>query len=340
MLTARRDVKRPLVVHGKHRVETYPAWRIRALSVSPRLLWAAIRRRRDADLLHVHSYHASTVLALLGSRVPTVFTPHYHGRRGHTASADVLHVGFYLLGKFLLRRCDAVICVSAAEREHLVRDFPSIADRVSVIPNGVPASAIRKAVPYRGMGPTVLCVGRLEPYKRVSETIRAFVHVPAPAQLVIIGDGSQRGELARLAEDLGLGDRVRLTGPVGDTVLHRWLRTARVFVSMSEREAFGMAPLEAACGGARVILSDIPAHRETVSDYLGNGAVLQRDRSPQGLGAEIRRQLGAGGATVPCIPDWTDVTARTVDVYERVRRTHRDGTPSCQHLPDQRTEDA
>ncbi len=323
VLTARRDVARCTVEERDGCVvTTYPAWRMRSMSISPRLLWAAWRRRRSAAMMHVHSYHALTSMAVLGRRAPTVFTPHYHGRRGHSAAANILHIGFTVLGMALFRRADAVICVSEAEREHLVRDFPFVADRVVVIPNGVRCEPIRSASPYDDQPPTVLCVGRLEPYKGVSDVIRAFVSVPAPAQLVIVGDGSQRDELAVLATTLGIGDRVKLTGAVDDDELHRWLRTGRVFVSMSEREAFGMAPMEAAAAGARLVLSDIPAHREIVAHYLRHCAVIHSRQTPEALGAEIRRQLAIDPVEAVRIPQWDDITARTVSVYTAAAGTH------------------
>ena len=319
VLTARRGLtgRETGESHGCA-LTSYPAWRIPSMSVSPRLLWAALRKRRTAELVHVHSYHTTAALAVLGSGAPTVFTPHYHGKRGHSAAANVLHIGFSQLGKLLLRRADAVICVSHAERSLLVRDFPFVADRVVVIPNGAETQAIRAAQPYSDQPPTVVCVSRLEPYKGVADVIRACAELDPPAQLVVIGDGSQRAELASLITDLGVEGRVKLMGRVGDATLHRWLRTARVFVSMSHREAFGMAPLEAACAGARVVLSDIPAHREIIADYLGERAVVATDRSSSELASEIRRQLTAD-TTVPVhIPDWADITARTLGVYAAV----------------------
>lgn len=57
-------------------------------------------------------------------------------------------------------------------------------------------------------------------------------------------------------------------------MLHRWLRTARVLILLSAHEAFGMAPMEAAAAGCRVVLSDIAAHREIALDYLGESTVL------------------------------------------------------------------
>jgi glycosyltransferase involved in cell wall biosynthesis len=197
----------------------------------------------------------------------------------------------------------------------LVGDFPSIADRVTVIPNGIDASTIRSAPPVPGQPPTVVCVGRLEPYKRTDEIIRAFSQVPAPTQLIVVGDGAQRDELAALTTELRLQDRVKLVGNVSDDELHRWLRTAHVFVSMSEREAFGMAPVEAACAGARIILSDIPAHREIADEFLRRCVTVMTDESPAAVAAEIRRQLVAPRPDKCTAPDWRDVVTRTVDVY-------------------------
>lgn len=321
VLTAHRGVRRATeTVHRGCRVVTYPTWPVRTMSVSPQLVRAAIRRRRAGRIVHVHSYHASTSLVLLGGSGPVVFTPHYHGSRGHSKTANVLHIGFRHVGKLLFRRCDAVICVSEAERRALVADYPNLPDNISVIPNGVAAEAIRKSSPLSGEPATVLCVGRLEPYKRIDKVIRSFVDVPAPAQLVIVGDGSQREELDRLSTALGLRDRVRRLGVLDDADLHRWLRTADVFVSLSEREAFGIAPLEAASGGARPILSDIPAHREVASAYLRDRAIILAEPSPQELAAEIRRQLAGPRCPPADVPEWSEVAKRTATVYRSVIR--------------------
>jgi len=316
VLTADRGSKRTRV----HRyddcwVVSYPAWSVRSMSISPRLALAAIRSRRSGRLVHVHSFHATTALAVLGRRAPTVFTPHYHGKRGHSLLANLLHVPYHYVGKVLFRRCDAVICVSDAERETLVQDFPFVADRISVIPNGADVQAIGRAEPYQGEPPTVLCVGRLESYKRVDAVIRAFGQAPVDAQLVIVGEGSAKNTLAALTAELGIADRTRLLGRIDDHELHRWMRTARVMVSMSEREAFGMAPIEAACAGARIILSDIPAHRDVANKYLVDGCTVIADSSPLVLGAEMCRQLAAPRPITSVVPGWRDVVERTIEVY-------------------------
>lgn len=320
VVSARRGIRRRREhAFADCRSAVYPAWRLRSMSVSPRAVLGALRRHFRSDILHVHSYHATTAFAVLGSRRPTVFTPHYHGGEGHSTAAALLHQIYRPLGRRILGRSDAIICVSSAERDLLIRDFPFVADKVEVIPNGVRVDELQRAVPYPIEDPVVLCVGRLEPYKRFHAVIRAFGDVPAPARLVVVGDGSQRDELRSLVRQLGLEGRVDLVGTVGDDELYRWFRTARVLVSMSDHEAFGMVPLEAAAAGSRVVLSDIPAHREIFAAYLSGCGVVVSGDAPSSLAEQITGQLGAGGQHgAAAIPSWTSISDRTVDVYRRL----------------------
>jgi glycosyltransferase involved in cell wall biosynthesis len=319
VLTARRGIRRPRTEQRDGvLVQVFPAWRSTVLSISPRLLWAALRAYRDADLVHVHSYHAACgFAALTGLVAPVVLTPHYHGG-GHSGLAVALHRGYRFVGRALFRCAHAVVCVSRSERDAVVADFPSTHGRTHVVPNGVDTRAIRSAEPYAGEPPTVLSLGRLEPYKGVAGLLRAGPALPPDTQLVVIGEGSQREELEKLAVELGLADRVRFLGVVGSDELNRWLRTAGVLVSLSEHEAFGMAPVEAACAGARVVLSDIPAHREIVADYLGDAARLVTPE-PDVVASAVAGQLALTGRAEVEVPDWRWIAGRTVEVYRAVR---------------------
>lgn len=331
VLTARRCLTRPRIEkHDGLRVHVFPAWRTTALSISPRLLLAGLRAFRDADLVHVHSYHAACgFAALTGFVAPVVFTPHYHGD-GHSQLAVALHRVYRFIGRALFRSAHAVVCVSRAERDAILRDFPSTAGRTRVVPNGVDTVAIRAAEPFVGEPPTVLSLGRLEPYKGVASLVRAVPALPQDAQLVVVGQGSQREELEKLTVELGVADRVRFLGVIDTESVHRWLRTARVLVSLSEHEAFGMAPLEAACAGARVVLSDIAAHREIAAGYLRDTARLVSPE-PGAVAAAVAEQLDVADRVEVDVPNWGWIASRTGEVYRTVctrpdhrqpRRTH------------------
>jgi glycosyltransferase involved in cell wall biosynthesis len=266
--------------------------------------------------VHVHSYHAACGFAALAGLVaPVLFTPHYHGG-GHTPRAERLHRAYRFVGRALLRAPRAVVCVSRAEEVAVLAAVPAVAGRTHVLPNGVDAAAVRAAAPYAGVPPTVLSLGRLEPYKGVATLLRAVPALPAEAQVVVIGQGSQRDELEKLAGELGVADRVRFLGAVDTEVVHRWLRTASVLVSLSDHEAFGMAPVEAACAGARAVVSDIPAHRELVATYLGDAATLVTP-TPDTVATAVAAQLAAPGRVTVDVPDWPRIAAATLDLYRR-----------------------
>ena len=89
----------------------------------------------DFDLVHVHNYHTLVGHAAVGSRLPFVFTPHYHGT-GHSPFRARLHRLYRPAGARLFRAAYAVICVSEAERDLVIKDFPAVAGKVVTIPNG------------------------------------------------------------------------------------------------------------------------------------------------------------------------------------------------------------
>ena len=307
-------------------VHRYPAWTTTAMSVSPRLLARTMHLDKAFDIIHVHSYHASSALAALtGFRRPVVFTPHFHGT-GHTRSTRILHTLYRKFSRAIFTSSSAVICVSEAELELVHTYFPGLDTYTTVIPNGVDITAVRAAAPYPGETATLLFHGRLEPYKRVDRIIEAMVELPDTVQLVVVGDGSARNTLTANSARLGLGDRVRFEGRLDTPSVHRWLKTADVSVSLSEHEAFGIAPLEGAAAGSRIVLSDIPAHREIVRRFLGARAVLiPPTAGATSIARAITQSLTATHPDDVFLPDWTSVAAATADVYRRALETGRSG---------------
>ena len=91
-------------------------------------------------------------------------------------------------------------------------------------------------------------------------------------------------------QQLGLEERVRLPGFVSDDVLACLYTGALAMVSPSPVEGFGLPAVEAAACGAPTVLSDIPAHRET----LGDAGLRFDPQSAEQLTAQLARVLGDG----------------------------------------------
>ena len=307
-------------------VRRFPSNQAENYRCAPGLYRYLARHHDDYDVVHGHSYHALTgvaaalCLSATRARTPYVLTPHYHGT-GHTAARSLLHRAYRPLGHAALASAGSVLCVSRPEADLLRAHFPDLAEKISMVPNAVDATAIRAARRFDDEPPTVLSVGRLERYKHIDRLIEAFgaFTVPASArpaaQLVVIGSGPDRARLQEVAARCGVADRVRFLGRVGDDELRRWLRTAAALCSLSEHEAYGLAPAEALTAGARVVLSDIPAHAELAAAEHG-ARLVPPDAGPDRIAAALADALAADDqAPALTILDWDDVAKLLIDVY-------------------------
>lgn len=92
--------------------------------------------------------------------------------------------------------------------------------------------------------PFLLCVARLLPYKNVDRVIEA-VGAVGGVELVVVGDGPERGRLTELARRTG---GVHLVGRVSDAQL-QWLYAHTAGLVAASHEDFGLSPLEAGSAG-------------------------------------------------------------------------------------------
>jgi len=105
--------------------------------------------------------------------------------------------------------------------------------------------------------PVVLFCGKLQPWKRPQDALRAFAKCSLEGSyLVFAGDGPLRTDLEAEARALGVADAVRFLGFVNQSNLPAVYRSSDVLVLPSEYEAFGLVVNEAMLCGCPVIVSD------------------------------------------------------------------------------------
>jgi glycosyltransferase involved in cell wall biosynthesis len=284
--------------------------------LSPALLATLRRERKRYDVVHAHGYHSAAPLtAALAGASPLIFTPHYHGT-GHSAFRAALHRPYRLIGKGIVARCGRIICVSQAEADLFLAHFPAAGGRVQVIPNGVDRERIAAAEPFPDGGNVVVTGGRLQSYKHVDRIIEAIAVTSPKLRLVVTGDGPERMRLETLAAQRRVLDQVSFIGSVDTGTLHRWYATARVFCSMSTNEAMPVTILEMLAAGARVVASDIPAHRDIRARTRGPITLVPPHASAVALAAALNAAMSDPGAADMRIPDWDEVTAMTARVYK------------------------
>jgi glycosyltransferase involved in cell wall biosynthesis len=111
---------------------------------------------------------------------------------------------------------------------------------------------------------TLLTVSRLRRHKNQAAVIRAATLVDRPVHVRLIGRGPQRDNLQALATRLDVSCVIETD--VDDTAVTRAYHEASVAVCPSLFEGFGLTPIEAIASGVPVVASDIPPHREFVSN--------------------------------------------------------------------------
>jgi glycosyltransferase involved in cell wall biosynthesis len=94
-------------------------------------------------------------------------------------------------------------------------------------------------------GDYVLSVGRIEAVKRVDLLVRAMAAVDQPIRLIVAGDGTQRGNVERVAEASGVADRVTFLGAATDQQLLDLYAGALAVLYPPFDEDFGYVTLEA-----------------------------------------------------------------------------------------------
>jgi glycosyltransferase involved in cell wall biosynthesis len=186
-------------------------------------------------------------------------------------------------------RLSAHVCASRAGARELERLLDLPAGSIRTIPNGVPEFD-GEPVPAPVPGPIIGSVGRLAPEKGFDLLVRAMAGVPE-ASLVLVGDGPERASLERLAAELGIADRVVITGWRDDA--RAFLPSMDLFVLPSHLETTTLSVIEAMLARRAVVVTEVGGLPELVED--GVSGLLVPPADPDALTAAIRRLLGDPG---------------------------------------------
>jgi phosphatidylinositol alpha-mannosyltransferase len=186
----------------------------------------------------------------------------------------------------VLRRAATVIALSQSQASFLTKHYRVRPAQVTVVPNGVSSSFYRRLgeTPRTSSGPLrLLFVGRLDAQKNVPRLLDAMSYVSSPVDLVLVGDGEQRGLIRDQLERLNLSN-VRLAGAQRGEDLLRWYRWADAFVLSSDKEGMPLVLLEAMAAGLAIISTDVAGSREVLE-----GVGLLAAPQPKALGEAIQR---------------------------------------------------
>jgi glycosyltransferase involved in cell wall biosynthesis len=271
----RRVVKLGRAVHEAASAESH-----RTPADILRMALAVSRDRLDAFVFpSLHTYVpvvGTPTLLGVHDTIPEAYPELTHpGRRSRTYAALKRAVG--------LRRSSRVFTVSEASRQALAEEFGLAPEEIAVVPEAPdPAFGPRSpdvvdaALAALGLerGRVFVTACGISPHKNLERLVEAYARLvaerPDVPPLVIAGDTtgdtyvSAGPQVRRVIAAHRLADRVLLPGHVSDETLACLYAGATAAVVPSLAEGFGLPAVEAAACGAPLILSDVPAHRETL----------------------------------------------------------------------------
>jgi glycosyltransferase involved in cell wall biosynthesis len=182
----------------------------------------------------------------------------------------------------------------------------------ATIRNGIETSAFhlpearrqwRAANGFRESDFLAVSVGRLDPQKNPVMLVEAFGRAlggVAGGRLLLVGQGSLRGEVAARARELGLAERVNLLGVRPDVA--QVLAASDLFVMASDWEGTPLAVMEAMAAGLPVVATAVGGVPELVKDGetgllcpAGDLGTLAEEMGRLARDGLLRRAMGCAG---------------------------------------------
>ena len=209
-------------------------------------------------------------------------------------------------------------------------DFPRMAGRVSVIPNGVDLrefggdTTARRRVRERfdlddGELVAVFVGGEWE-----RKGLRFVIEsLPRARQwrLIVVGEGD-RAEYAAVAATVGVSDRVRFAGEA--PAVGPFYSAADGFVLPTAYEAFPLVSLEAAAAGLPLLITRVSGVEELLVEGV-NGWFIERDvaviadrLARLATDSGLRSSMGAAAKEVAARFGWPQVIDRYGEHYKRL----------------------
>jgi glycosyltransferase involved in cell wall biosynthesis len=159
---------------------------------------------------------------------------------------------------------DAVLCSSESVKEEAFKFCGATPEKITVVNNGVnfdtfgsEGNNLRQDFGYVESDRVIISIGTVSPRKGSLNLIRSLLKLPQNYFLMLVGGGSEKylKYIKYDVQEMGLSQRVRITGPVDYFDLSKYYRTADIFVLPSSYEGFPKVVLEALACGLPVLTS-------------------------------------------------------------------------------------
>ena len=241
--------------------------------------FSRLSRIGKVDVVHAHMTHAelAATLARPFTHAHLVVTRHLPGHRGSTPAGRIAAIGIRPAIHLQLA-CSAYVAAR-------------VDGHCAVVLPGVPT---RNSPPAPAREPVVLVLQRLEPAKDAVTALRAWASSGLGHRgwtLEVVGDGTERAALERLACELAITGSCRFLGSSDAVSAH--LDRASILLASAPHEPFGLSVVEAMASGLPVVATASAGHLENIGTCEGAMLFAPGDADDAG---QLLRELAGDGA--------------------------------------------
>ncbi len=318
---------------GKMDFVVYPKVAERVL---PRILFEQLRLpidvyRRKIDVMHYPGTAAS--ICVRHSDVVTI----HHDSITQRISMSVLHNLYYDIIFRINRGAGKLITPSRAYADQLVKYFRFKPEQMCPIHHGVnpafrnvsDANIVQVREQFGIEENAILTVSNTLPHKNISNLLQAYeiliTKYGLENQLVMVGYMDKdilSALIKKIASDPEkMRSRIKVISFMPHEQLPPIYSASSFFVFYSLVETFGMPIVEALASGLPVVASDIPVHREILSD----GGELVSPEDPEAMAAKMhmiitdklfQEKMREAAIARSHFFSWEQTAIQTVQVYE------------------------
>jgi glycosyltransferase involved in cell wall biosynthesis len=226
-----------------------------------------LARAWKPNVIHAHFAVPTGALALVVSRltgIPYLVTAHLGDVPGGVPEKTRRWFRWvYPLTGAIWHGAASVAAVSEYTRSLAIRHYNV---PIEVIPNGVRMGGY-EAAKHASDPPRIVFVGRFQPQKNLRFLVERLAEARDLGwQCTLVGDGPTKKEVEGAIEDLGLADRIALSGWVTPEEAMRRLAEADLLFMPSLSEGLPVVGVQALAHGLAIVASDVGGLAELVED--------------------------------------------------------------------------
>ncbi len=261
----------------------------------------SIFRERHIDVVHTHNTypHFYGAIAARWAGVQTVInTQHGRGCGSGWKALWQFRIANHLASRVVGVSEDATNLCQGQDRPN--------AKKMITVWNGIDLDRFAFHGPRQE--PIAISVARLSPEKDYATLFRALPQViqyEPQFRLILVGDGSERLPLEKLADELGIRNHIEFLGERKD--VSELLKTAGFFVSSSKTEGISLTLLEAMAVGLPIVTTRVGGNPEIVVE--GETGKLVPSQNPDALAKAICQMLDER----PLWPTYADAARARVE---------------------------